>query len=126
MSMLVVAILHANNWRDISSDGRANVKTMASRLGDHGSLIYYGFLVFGPFVLIVAFVAWAVMPASFMISWVALPMAVVCWRRALAQSAPKHPLDFITLDGATAQLNLVFGLLCTAALILHALLKRLA
>jgi 1,4-dihydroxy-2-naphthoate octaprenyltransferase len=126
MSMLVVAILHANNWRDISSDGRANVQTMASRLGDCGSLIYYGFLVFGSFAVIAAFVALAFMPTSFMISWLALPMAVALWRRARARSSPKHPLDFIALDGATAQLNLVFGLLCTAALILHGLLKRLA
>ena len=126
MSLLVVAILHANNWRDISSDGRANINTMASRLGDGGSLIYYGFLVFGSFVLIAAFVAFAVMPPSFLISWLALPMAIALWRRARTRSSPKHPLDFMALDGATAQLNLVFGLLCTAALILPALLKRLA
>jgi 1,4-dihydroxy-2-naphthoate polyprenyltransferase len=126
MSMLVVAILHANNWRDISSDGRANVKTTASRLGDRGSLIYYGLLVFGSFVVTATFVAFAIMPASFLISWLALPMAVALWRRARARSSPKHPLDFLALDGATAQLNLAFGLLNTAALILHAFLKRWA
>ena len=85
MSMLVVAILHANNWRDISSDDCAKVPTMASLLGDRGSLIYYGVLIFGPFAVIAAFVALAVMPTSFMITWLALPMAVARWRQALAR-----------------------------------------
>jgi 1,4-dihydroxy-2-naphthoate polyprenyltransferase len=49
MSMVVVAIVHANNWRDIAGDTGRTVTTMASLLGDRGSLIYYGVLIFGPF-----------------------------------------------------------------------------
>ena len=125
MSMLVVAIVHANNWRDISGDSGKRVTTMASLLGDRGSLIYYGILIFGPFALVAAFVAFKFMPLSFLVTWLATPMAVARWRKALNRATPKQPLDFIALDGATAQLNLVFGLLCTAALILHAILGRL-
>jgi hypothetical protein len=64
------------------------------------------------------------MPAAFAITGLAIPMAVARWRKALNRATPKQPLDFIALDGATAQLNLVFGLLCTGALILHALLAK--
>jgi hypothetical protein len=42
-------------------------------------------------------------------------------RRGLARKTSPDPLQFLALDGATGQLNLVFGLLCTAALALHAL-----
>jgi hypothetical protein len=52
-------------------------------------------------------------------------MAVARWRKTLNRATPKQPLDFIALDGATAQLNLVFGLLCTVSLILHFILGRL-
>ena len=124
MSMLVVGILHANNWRDITGDSGKCVTTMASLLGDRGSLVYYGKLIFGPFVLIAAFVAFKIMP-SFLVTLLALPMAAARWRKALNRATPKQPLDFIALDGATAQLNLVFGLLCTASLILHFILRRL-
>ena len=51
-------------------------------------------------------------------------MAIARWRKALNRATPKQPLDFIALDGATAQLNLVFGLLCTASLLVHFILGR--
>jgi 1,4-dihydroxy-2-naphthoate octaprenyltransferase len=124
MSMLVVAILHANNWRDIAGDSGKSVTTMASLLGDRGSLIYYGILIFGPFALVAALIWIDLMPAAFVIVGLALPMAALRWRKALNRATPKTPFDFVALDGATAQLNLVFGLLCTAALILHAILGK--
>ena len=124
MSMLVVAIVHANNWRDIAGDTGRTVTTMASMLGDRGSLIYYGILTFGPFAIIAALMWIDLMPAAFAITGLAIPMALSRWRKAMNRAAPKQPLDFIALDGATAQLNLVFGLLCTAALILHAVVRR--
>jgi 1,4-dihydroxy-2-naphthoate octaprenyltransferase len=124
MSMVVVAIVHANNWRDIGGDTGKRVTTTASLLGDRGSLIYYGILIFGPFAVLAALIWIDLMPAAFAITGLAIPIAVSRWRKALNRAAPKQPLDFIALDGATAQLNLVFGLLCTGALVLHAMVMR--
>ena len=124
MSMLVVGILHANNWRDIGGDTGKRVTTMASMLGDRGSLIYYGVLIFGPFALVAVMIWIDLMPAAFAITGLAIPMAVARWRKALDRAAPKQPLDFVALDGATAQLNLVFGLLCTIALGVHVIVMR--
>jgi len=42
-------------------------------------------------------------------------MALRLLGRALRRRAPRKPLDFVILDGATAQLNLAFGLLYSAA-----------
>lgn len=135
MSLLVVGILHANNWRDIATDReRAAVRTFAGHLGDIGSLRYYQFLVFGPFGMVTALVllrwgwpsvAWA-MPWPLLLVWLSFPLA---WRlngKALRRAAPAAPLDFITLDGATAQLNLAFGVLATIGLVLHRILERTA
>ncbi len=132
MSLLVVAILHANNWRDIPTDTDKHVTTMASRLGDRGSLAYYGFLIFAPFLLVLALVALRAvrpdapfsMPPAFLLTWMALPMALTRWRRALRRRAPEHPLDFVALDGASAQLDLAFGLLCTMAALADLLIRR--
>jgi len=101
-------------------------------LGDRGSLGYYGFLVFGPFALVLLGVLAGfarpalpfALPPPFLVTMLALPLALGCWRKALARRAPVRPLDFIALDGATAQLNLAFGLLCSASLLLHLLLVR--
>jgi len=124
MAMLVSAILHANNWRDTISDTERRVRTFASILGDKGSLTYYGFLLFGSMAIIFGLMlipglispALVPMPLTFVVILPALPRTLHLWGRALRRHAPRRPLDFVILDGATANYNLVFGLLCTAAL----------
>ena len=131
MAMLVIAILHANNWRDIASDGERRVSTVAGHLGDRGSLAYYGVLIFGPVLIDLAFIALPrlargplrPMPWTFLLVLLALPNALRLWGRAVRRAAPRAPLDFIILDGATASHNLVFGLLSTAAVILEGILR---
>jgi 1,4-dihydroxy-2-naphthoate octaprenyltransferase len=131
MAMLVIAILHANNWRDTASDGERRVKTVAALLGDRGSLAYYGGLLFGPFVIDLAFIAiprlaggpLRPMPLTFLLVLLALPSALMLWGRAVRRASPLLPMDFVILDGATANHNLVFGLLSTAAVILEGLLR---
>lgn len=130
MSLLVIAILHSNNWRDIRSDTNGKIHTVANYLGDAGSQVYYSFLVFGPFAFI-AFLVLAThttnlspkMPATFLITLLAVPMAVRLVRIGAQRHDPQKRQAFAAMDGATAQLNLVFGLLCVAALGLHALIQ---
>ena len=131
MALLVIAILHANNWRDIRSDGERRVKTVAGLLGDRGSLAYYGCLVFAPFVIDLAFIA-----VPRLAGGPRPPHAADVPRRPAGPSerppalgpgreaaAPRRPMDFIILDGATANHNLVFGLLSTAAVVLEGFLR---
>jgi 1,4-dihydroxy-2-naphthoate octaprenyltransferase len=133
MALLVSAILHANNWRDSLSDRERGVRTMASLLGDRGSQAYYGFLIFAPFVLVLAMILaprlfpglGTPMPWTFLVVLTAFPQALRLWGRALRRRAPRQPLDFVILDGATANFNLTFGLLCTLALWLNHLLGKI-
>jgi len=133
MAMLVSAILHANNWRDSVSDRERKIITIASLLKDKGSHLYYGFLVFGSFTIVFLLILvprlipgdLVAMPLTFAVIVLALPWAFRLWGRASRRHAPRQPLDFIILDGATAQYNLIFGILCTAALWLHFVLKTI-
>lgn len=127
MATLVIAILHANNWRDIKSDKSRNIITIASLLGDKRSLRYYGILIYGPFVMVLGLILVphlftpeaTAMPYTFLITLLALPIAFNLWKKALKRYDPEKPMDFVALDGATAKLNLTFGLLCSVALILE-------
>lgn len=130
MAMLVSAILHANNWRDTASDTESEVTTMASLLGDKSSLYYYGFLIFGPFLIILGlifiprlFTGIRPMPLSFLAVLLALPNALKLWGRGRRRQKPLQPMDFIILDGATAQHNLIFGILCTLSVWLQFILN---
>ncbi len=133
MAMLVIAILHANNWRDTLSDREHRVNTVAGLLGDNGSLAYYGVLIFTgflfyPAVILIPRLAGAglvPMPWTFFAIFLALPNALRLWQRARLRATPRRPLDFVILDGATANHNLVFGLLSTAAVWLEALRRLL-
>lgn len=131
MSLLVMGILHANNWRDIKSDSDGGIRTAANLMGDRASQTYYGILIFGPFAAVLAIVgaSWLLglgprMPLTFLITLAALPLAVGLMKKGRARHNASNPLDFLALDGATAQLNLVFGLLCTGALGLHVLVNH--
>ncbi len=133
MAMLVAAILHANNWRDSVSDSGRKVFTTAYLLGDRGSLAYYGLLLFGSMGLVLLFmilprivaIPLPALPPAFLVVFAALPSALALWKRARLRHTPEKPMDFIILDGATASYNLLFGLLCTAALWLHVAIKAL-
>lgn len=122
--LIVIAILHANNWRDMDSDRAGGIRTMAGLLGDSGSLAYYRLLLLVPFLYTAAGLALARagfgprLPWSLLLVFLALPLALSRIRRAELRRAPAAPLDFVTLDGGTAQLNLAFGLLATAGLLL--------
>lgn len=127
MAMHVIAILHANNWRDIVSDQKGEIATVASMLGDKGSLRYYAFMIFGPFAIVLGLIFLPrilpgnlpAMPLPFMLTLLALPLAIKLWHKAIRRKESVDPLDFIALDGATAQLNLLFGALCTISLLVN-------
>lgn len=122
--MLVAAILHANNWRDSLTDREKKVVTFASLIGDRGSLTYYGILLFGSLGLMVGFVLvprvfgidFPSLPLTILVVVLALPQGLKLWKKARKRHQPAHPLDFITLDGATARYNLIFGILSVAGL----------
>jgi len=130
MSIFVVGILHANNWRDIQSDQAGGIQTMASLLGDTASEGYYIFLLLSPFVIILLYLLLSIisglqpqMPMTFLVTFFAIPKAIKLIRKGQRRKNPVMPLDFIALDGETAQLNLFFGILCTVALGLDAILS---
>jgi 1,4-dihydroxy-2-naphthoate octaprenyltransferase len=54
MGLLAVAILEANNLRDIPTDTASGKRTLAVRIGDRATRALYGTLVIGAFLTIVA------------------------------------------------------------------------
>jgi len=130
--LVVIAVLHANNWRDRASDRERGIVSVAGLLGDRGSLAYYGALIFGPFALLLAMIVvpriaasagWTPMPWTFLLAFLSLPPAVKLWGRARRRHAPRDPMEFVTLDGATAQFMVPFGLLSAAAVVLAGFLR---
>jgi 1,4-dihydroxy-2-naphthoate octaprenyltransferase len=102
VGLLTIAIVHANNWRDIESDKKCGIQTVAIRLGKRASARYYQLL------LLLALVSAAALgqPTTTLLTLLVLIQMIPLWQTT--QRATPAVSD---LDGQTAQLNLTFGLL---------------
>ena len=112
--LLVVAILHANNTRDMPQDKAAGIRTQAIRLGLEGSQVIYQTILLLAYML-VAMAVWleVLAPLSFL-TLLSFPLAMRNIR--LMKKATPEDLGIIRfLDGDTAKLVLLFSLLLAAA-----------
>ena len=122
MGFLAVAILEANNVRDISTDSVAGKRTLAVRLGDRRARALYRALVVAAFATIVLGVATGIADAGYGLSQWAL-LALAAWPLAIGPveavgSAEGRALGPVLVG--TAQLQLVVGALLALGLWLAA------
>ena len=108
--LLTVAILHANNTRDILNDTRAGISTLCMSLG--GALSQRVYLI----EVVSAYSATLIMAATGIIPWLSLavflssPMAIRNIRQMMT-AAPLTDEPIANLDQRTAQMQLTFGAL---------------
>jgi 1,4-dihydroxy-2-naphthoate octaprenyltransferase len=107
---LACAILVANNLRDLAGDAAAGKRTLAVRLGDRGTRrLYAGLLLAAGAALVPV----ACLHPKAWITLLALPLAVLPWRRVNAGAAGRDLLPVLRLTG---QLELAYGVLLGLAL----------
>ncbi len=107
---LVVAIMHANNLRDLASDKAMGLHTMAIWLGPRRSIVYYDLLILGAYVSLAVLVGMRVLPYGAALALLSLPVAAKL-ARGLAAAAKADTLQSAMVVERTAQLHLLFGLL---------------
>jgi 1,4-dihydroxy-2-naphthoate octaprenyltransferase len=109
---LATAILAVNNLRDIATDARAGKRTLAVRIGASATRAEYVLLLVIAFAapIVLAFVArpWVLLPLA------ALPFALKPLRVVFRGQGS----ELNAALGATARLQLVYGLLLAAGLVL--------
>ncbi len=118
--LLIVAILHANNTRDMLQDKAAGIRTQAMNLGLEGSQITYQTLLLVTYMLVAILVMINMMsPYTFL---VLLSFPIAMKNIKLMKKATMEDLGIIRfLDTHTAQLVLIFSLLQVAGNIIAAL-----
>lgn len=112
VGLITVAILHANNTRDIKTDGRARISTLAMKLGTKTDVCLYIFEVIFPFLWITVCVVLGYFPWWTLLTILGLLPAIANARAMLR--LPKEGISAISnLDEKTAKLQLLFSLLFT-------------
>jgi 1,4-dihydroxy-2-naphthoate octaprenyltransferase len=110
IGLLVAAILHANNVRDIENDRRNNKWTLAALAGRPIADYEYLALTLGGYVVVVIMTAAGSAPWSVLITLFSLPIALKTVRME-AQSRSPRALNGVLAQ--TAGLHMIFGALLT-------------
>ncbi len=122
VGLLVAAILHGNEWRDISEDARAGIVTLSSRFGKEVAHIGYLALILGAYLTLGLGVALGLLPPTTMLAVLALPFLAQVLRDAeLGASGQVRAIAMIDLE--TARLHLTFGLLLVTGVILSGIVR---
>lgn len=116
VGLITDGILHSNNTRDMLTDKRAGIKTMAMSLGNNVSAWLYGFEVIFPFIWIGVCSITGLMPLTTLAIFLTLPIAIAC-AQSMKFSLTGGAGVIADLDVRTANLQLLFSLLLTAAFI---------
>ena len=116
VGLITVAILHANNVRDIETDQRAGISTFPMLTGRAFGAKLYAFEVLFPFVWLVGLAAFGIVPWWALTALIAFPVAWTNTRTILAyQQGGKE--SYAALDEKTAKLQLIFSFLLTIGLV---------
>ncbi len=107
---LVAAILHGNEWRDISEDTRAGIVTLSSRIGKEFAHYAYLALILGAYMTLSVAVALRLVPIGALLAILSLPFLAQVLRSAeLGASGQARAISMLDLQ--TARLHLAFGTL---------------
>lgn len=117
VGLITVAILHANNVRDIETDHRAGISTFAMTTGRRAGAWLYAFEVLFPFLWLLGLMVFGVEPWWLLTTVPALPVAVKN-ARVMLDWERGGKASYAHLDERTAQLQLLFSLLLILGLIL--------
>lgn len=116
VGLITDGILHSNNTRDMLTDRRAGITTMAMGLGSRFSAWLYGFEMIFPFVWVGVCSILGIMPLATIIIFLTLPVALGC-AKTMMTSIEGGAGIIADLDVRTANLQLMFSVLLTTAFI---------
>ncbi|MDE3111431.1 MAG: LLM class flavin-dependent oxidoreductase [Chloroflexota bacterium] len=123
VGLLVVAILHGNEWRDITEDTRVlGDATFAARYGRRVSYWTYIALVVGAYMALALAVVLGALPAYAVLAVLSLPFLVRVIRASeLGSQGQQRAIAMIDIQ--TAQLHAAFGALLALGIVAAALLR---
>ncbi len=110
IGLLVTAILHGNEWRDVSDDARYGIGTLSAHIGRKWAHLGYVGLVTGAYLTLAVAVLLRVLPLTSLLAMLSMPLLVRAIR-ASELGINGQPRAIAKIDLETAQLHAAFGAL---------------
>ena len=124
LGLLFVALLHANNVRDVLADRKANVRTVANLLPPRGRALYFAALFGGAYALLLACASRYSEPRLAIAAVVALPWALTLMRRVSRNADRTEALRWV--PQSVGQHNTLLSVFVVLALVPEAFAARCA
>jgi 1,4-dihydroxy-2-naphthoate octaprenyltransferase len=122
VGLLVAAILHGNEWRDVAEDTRHGFTTLSAQLGREGAHWVYVMLVLGAYVAVGLAVMVGALPRLALLTLLSLPL--MAWiLRSAELGAEGHLRAMAMIDLMTARLHSAFGALLLVGLVAGSALR---
>lgn len=121
VGLITDGILHCNNTRDVVTDKRAGIKTMAMGLGSKWAARLYAFEMVFPYIWVGVLSVLGIFPMHTVIVFLTIAVALGC-ASTMLKSVGQGPALINDLDVRTANLQLMFSVLLSAAFVAARLL----
>jgi 1,4-dihydroxy-2-naphthoate octaprenyltransferase len=116
VGLLVTAILHGNEWRDVAEDTRHGFTTLSAQVGRDAAHWVYVMLILGAYVAVGLAVMVGALPKLALLTLFSLPL--VAWiLRDAERGAEGHLRAIAMIDLMTARLHGAFGVLLLVGLV---------
>jgi 1,4-dihydroxy-2-naphthoate polyprenyltransferase len=122
VGLLVTAILHGNEWRDVAEDTRHGFTTLSAQVGRDAAYWVYVMLVLGAYVALGLAVMVGALPKLALLTLLTLPLMAWILRDA-ERGAEGHLRAIAKIDLMTARLHSAFGALLLVGLVLGSSLR---
>ncbi|TMD82451.1 MAG: LLM class flavin-dependent oxidoreductase [Chloroflexi bacterium] len=116
VGLLVTAILHGNEWRDVAEDTRHGFTTFSAQVGRDAAHWVYVMLVLGAYVAVGLAVMVGALPKLALLTLLSLPLLAWILRDA-ERGAEGHLRAIAMIDLMTARLHSAFGVLLLVGLV---------
>jgi 1,4-dihydroxy-2-naphthoate polyprenyltransferase len=116
VGLLVTAILHGNEWRDVAEDTRHGFTTFSAQVGREAAYWVYVMLILGAYVAVGLAVMVGALPKLALLTLFSLPLMAWILRDA-ERGAEGHLRAIAMIDLMTARLHSAFGVLLLVGLL---------
>ena len=116
VGLLVTAILHGNEWRDVAEDTRHGFTTFSAQVGRDAAHWVYVMLILGAYVAVGLAVMVGALPTLALLTLFSLPLVALILRDA-ERGAEGHLRAIAMIDLMTARLHGAFGVLLLVGLV---------
>lgn len=117
VGLITDGILHCNNTRDIATDKRAGINTMAMWLGTKAAARLYAFEMVFPYIWVGVCSIAGLLPLYTIIIFLTLPIALACASTMKKSVGQETPMLLADLDVRTANLQMMFSVLLSISFV---------